>query len=137
MLYDLYGSPSAPETLQTIHIRNLTHSLDEVAAVSKAGTPDFFRSNTFRNRKADVERCINLGSSCSAAVQRSLKCVAVGEVEISEVCDDKYAAEEAWTCFMVDYVDVAGVRGVPVLSPIRYRELCALGVPCEVLSVGW
>lgn len=131
------GGPNASESLQTtISVTSPPRPRGNTDKL-KAGTPDPPppQTNTSRTRKADAENIIKFSNRYTTATQGSLGCVVIGNVNTSEIYLDKYAAEKDWTCFIVDYVDNSVARGVLVLSPIRYCDLYALGVPCEVLRL--
>lgn len=132
--YHMNGGPNAPESLQTtISVTPPPRPRGNTNIEGRHADPS--QTNTFRTRKADAESIIKLSNRYTTATRRSLGCVVIGNVNTSEIYLDKYAAEKDWTCFIVDYVDNSVARGVLVLSPIRYCDLYALGVPCEVLRL--
>lgn len=124
-------------TISTIHIRNLRRPAYKSYDDPFVGTKNFFRSKTFRHRKADAEtmiRPLDFGHGNGKA--GSLEAIIIGPVDENKAYENLGAATE-FSCFLVDYVNTRVGLGLPVLNPVSMGDLKYYEVPCEVTNVRW
>lgn len=121
-------------TISTIHIRNLRRPVYKIFDDPFVDTKNFFRSKTFRHRKADAESIVR--PLALEDWDENLEAIIIGPVDESRAFENLGAATE-FSCFLVDYVNTRVGAGLPVLNPVSMGDLMYFEVPCEVTSVRW
>lgn len=124
-------------TISTIHIRNLRRPVYKTFDDPFVDTRGFFRSKTFRHRKADAESIVRpLATGHWGRGDRNLEAIIIGPVDENKAFENLGAATE-FSCFLVDYVNTRVGAGLPVLNPVSMGDLIYYEVPCEVTNVRW
>lgn len=124
-------------TISTIHIRNLRRPVYKTFDDPFVDTKGFFRSKTFRHRKADAESIVRpLATGHWGRGDRNLEAIIIGPVDENKAFENLGAATE-FSCFLVDYVNTRVGAGLPVLNPVSMGDLIYFEVPCEVTNVRW
>lgn len=124
-------------TISTIHIRNLRRPVYKTFDDPFVDTKSFFRSKTFRHRKADAESIVRpLTAGLWERRGRNLEAIIIGPVDENKAFENLGAATE-FSCFLVDYVNTRVGPGLPVLNAVSMGDLIYFEVPCEVTNVRW